>query len=768
MRVWLSGAIGFFPLWAAATSAVEAARRRRARRRVLAPGAARRDGPPAGRPAAWSSPMTSRRRFLSAASAAGVGAAIGGPVSRALAAEASPAMPPPGPLDWSGPFDAPRFDRIRADEFRPAFEATLAAHDQQIAAIAGEPSAPGFDNTIAALEDSGRPLSRVSSNFYALNGTMSDEAMQALEQEINPKLAAHNDAVNLNSALYARVAAVEAGAEAAGLTPEQARVAQRYEIGFVRGGARLDGAGKTRMAQINQRLASLYTSFGHNELADEENHQLVIDDEADLAGLPQTLKSAAAAAAADKKLSGKWVIANTRSSMEPFLTFSSRRELRRQGWRMWIMRGDNGDAHDNKAVITEILALRAERAKLLGFPTHAHFQLADNMAKTPEAALDLIQAVWRPAVAAARADAAEFQMMIDAEGGGFKLHAWDWRYYAEKTRKAKYDIDESEVKPYLQLAKFREATFWCANRLYGVSFVERHDIPVYHPDMRVWEVKDAAGASIGVFYFDPFARKGKNSGAWMSEIRSEEQFRGKVLPLVINCTNFSKPAPGEPALLSIDDATTTFHEFGHALHGLLTQTRYPIVAGTNVPRDFVEFPSQLNEHWATTPEVLRRFAVHYQTGEPMPAALIERIVKAKKFNQGFETVEMLASAWVDMDIHLAGDRRIDPAAFEKESLAKLGMPDEIVMRHRPTQFGHIFSGDGYSAGYYAYLWAQVLDNDGFAAFEETGDVFSPEVARRFHDEVLIRGNSRDPAISYRAFRGRDPKIDALLRNRGFA
>jgi peptidyl-dipeptidase Dcp len=768
MRVWLSGAIDFFPLWAAATSAVEAARRRRARRRVLAPGAARRDGPPAGRPAAWSSPMTSRRRFLSAASAAGVGAAMSGPVSRALAAEPSAVAPPPGPLDWSGPFDAPRFDRIRADEFRPAFEATLAAHDQQIAAIAGEPSAPGFDNTIAALEDSGRPLSMVSSNFYALNGTMSDEAMQALEQEINPKLAAHNDAINLNSALYARVAAVEAGAEAAGLTPEQARVAQRYEIGFVRGGARLDGAGKTRMAQINQRLASLYTSFGHNELADEENYQLVIDDEADLAGLPQTLKSAAAAAAADKKLPGKWVIANTRSSMEPFLTFSSRRELRRRGWRMWIMRGDNGDAHDNKAVITEILALRAERAKLLGFPTHAHFQLADNMAKTPEAALDLIQAVWRPAVAAARADAAEFQTMVDAEGGGFKLQAWDWRYYAEKTRKSKYDIDESEVKPYLQLAKFREATFWCANRLYGVSFVERHDIPVYHPDMRVWEVKDAAGASIGVFYFDPFARKGKNSGAWMSEIRSEEQFNGKVLPLVINCTNFSKPAPGEPALLSIDDATTTFHEFGHALHGLLTQTRYPIVAGTNVPRDFVEFPSQLNEHWATTPEMLRRFAVHYRTGEPMPAALIERIVKAKKFNQGFETVEMLASAWVDMDIHLAGDRRIDPAAFEKESLAKLGMPDEIVMRHRPTQFGHIFSSDGYSAGYYAYLWAQVLDNDGFAAFEETGDVFSPEVARRFHDEVLIRGNSRDPAESYRAFRGRDPKIDALLRNRGFA
>jgi len=712
--------------------------------------------------------MMSRRTLLSTASAAGLGAAVAGPVTRVLAADAPGGGATPGPLDWSAPFDAPRFDRIRIEDWRPVFDQTLAAHDQEIAAISGSTEPATFANTIAAMENSGRPLGKAASNFNSFSGTMADEAFQTLEQEINPRFAAHIDAINLNSTLYARVAAVEAGAQAAGLTPEQARVAERYEVGFVRGGAKLDAAGKKRMAEINQRLATLYTTFSQNELWDEENYQLVIDNEADLAGLPDTLKAAAAAAAVDKKLAGKWVIANTRSSMEPFLTFSSLRELRHKGWKMWIMRGDNGDAHDNKAVIAEILALRAEKAKLLGFATYAHYQLSDNMAKTPQAALDLIHAVWTPAVAAAHADAADFQKVIDAEGGGFQLEAWDWRYYAEKTRKAKYDVDESEVKPYLQLAKFREATFWCANRLYGISFVERHDIPVYHPDMRTWEVKDASGTTIGLFYFDPFARKGKNSGAWMSEIRSEEQFNGKVLPLVINCTNFSKPAPGEPALLSLDDATTTFHEFGHALHGLLTQTRYPIVAGTNVPRDFVEFPSQINEHWATTPAVLERFAVHYKTGEPMPKALIDRIVKAKKFNQGFETVEFLASAWVDMDIHLAGDRKIDADAFEKESLAKLGLPSQIVMRHRPTQFGHIFSGDGYSAGYYAYLWAQVLDNDGFAAFEETGDVFSPVVAKRFHDEVLTRGNSRDPAISYRAFRGRDPKIDALLRNRGFA
>ncbi|HEX4183030.1 MAG TPA: M3 family metallopeptidase, partial [Caulobacteraceae bacterium] len=588
------------------------------------------------------------------------------------------------PLDWSAPFGAPRFDRIRFDDWRPAFDDTLAAHEKQIAAISGQAEPPSFANTIAALEDSGRSLGKVASTFNSFSGTMADEALQRLEHEINPRLAAHADAINLNSALYARVAAVEA--DRAGLTPEQARVAERYQVAFVRGGARLDATGKARMAQINQRLASLYTTFAQNVLADEENHQLVIEDEADLAGLPQTLKAAAAAAASEKGLPGKWVIANTRSSMEPFLTFSSRRELRRQGWKLWIMRGDNDDSHDNKAVIVEILALRAERARLLGFETHAHYQLSDNMAKTPQAALDLIQAVWKPAVAAAKADAAEFQKMIDAEGGGFKLEPWDWRYYAEKTRKARYDIDESEVKPYLQLDKFREAAFWTANRLFGINFVERHDIPVYHPDMRTWEVQAASGETIGLFYADPYARRGKNSGAWMGEIRTEEQFNGQVPPLVINCTNFSKPAPGEPALLSLDDAITTFHEFGHALHGLLTRTRYPIVAGTNVPRDFVEFPSQINEHWATAPAVLQRFAVHYQTGEAMPQALIDRIIKAKTFNQGFQTVEFLASAWVDMDIHLAGDRAIDVDAFEKESLAKLGMPSEIVMRHRPAQF----------------------------------------------------------------------------------
>jgi peptidyl-dipeptidase Dcp len=706
--------------------------------------------------------MHSRRELLKTTAAAALcQVGVAAMASDAGAAPAEPLLLRP----WSGPEQSPPFDRIRIDEFEAAFDRAFAAHMGEIDRIAADKAQPSFQNTIAALEDAGRPLSRVNSLFGSVSGTMSDEKMQAVERTLSPKFAAHSDAVSLHPGLYPRVAAAKAAASS--LTPEQARVAERYEIQLVRAGARLDEKAKARLTAINQRLATLYTQFSQNELGDEENYSLELA-EADLAGLPDAVRAGAAAAAAEHGKPGRWLITNTRSSMEPFLTYSSRRELREKGWRMWIMRGDNNDARDNKKIITEILALRVERAKLLGFPTHAHYQLADTMAKTPEAALELIAAVWKPAVKAALADRDRFQAMIDKEGGGFKLQPWDWRYYAEKLRKAQYDVDESEVKPYLQLAKIREATFWCAGKLYGLSFEPRTDVPVYHPDVKVWAVKDAAGEAVGLFYFDAFARAGKNSGAWMNEIRSEEQFEGKVLPLVVNVCNFVKPAAGQPALLSLDDLTTTFHEFGHALHGLLCRTRYPLVAGTNVSRDFVEFPSQINEHWAMRPEVLERFAAHYQTGEAMPKPLIDRIIAAKTFNQGFQTVEFLASAWVDMDIHLAGAGAIDPDAFEKQSLAKLGMPDEIVMRHRPTQFGHIFSGDGYSAGYYAYLWSQVLDNDGFAAFEEAGDVFDPAVAKRMKDEVLSRGNSRDPAISYRAFRGRDPKIDALLHNRGFA
>jgi peptidyl-dipeptidase Dcp len=578
--------------------------------------------------------------------------------------------------------------------------------------------------------------------------------------------------VALAPGLYERVARVHAQVHTDGadirLTDEQRRVAERYAVSLERRGARLPEADKVRLTAINTRLATLYTTFSQNLLADEEQAALVLDDPADLAGLPEPLRQSAAAAAEERGLPGRWLIANSRSAVEPFLACAERRDLRERAWRSWISRGDNDNGNDNKALIREILRLRGERARLLGFANHATYQLADTMARTPEAGLELIRAVWEPALSAALRDRDRFQQMIDAEGGGFRLAAWDWRFYAEKLRRTEYEVDEAALKPFLQLAQMREATFWCANRLYGLTFELRRDVSVYHPDVSVYTVRDRDGQAIGLFYFDPYARTGKQSGAWMNEFRASEHFERRELPLVINVCNYSRPPAGAPALLSLDDTITLFHEFGHALHGLLSRTAYPYVAGTSVTRDFVEFPSQIHEHWALHPLVLQRFARHCHTNEPMPQDLIERVLRARKFNQGFATVEFLAAAWVDMDLHLQPGHDIDVARFEQESLARLGMPAEILMRHRPPHFAHIFSSDGYSAAYYAYLWAQVLDHDGFAAFEEAGDVFDTAIAARLRAEVLERGNSRDPAESYRAFRGREPRIEALLRNRGFA
>ncbi|MET0292444.1 MAG: M3 family metallopeptidase [Steroidobacteraceae bacterium] len=670
--------------------------------------------------------------------------------------------------NWTGPLESPPLGRIRTNEFEPAFETAFRLHLDEIAAITRNAEPATFANTIVALEDSGRALGRALSLFSALTGTMANRELQAVEQRLSPRLAAHQDAVALAAGLYERVAQVHATSAATGLTPEQARVAERYAISLERRGARLPAGDKTRLTEINTRLATLYTTFAQNLLADEEQAALLLDDEADLAGLPESLRLAAAAAAEERGLKGRWLIANTRSAVEPFLACSERRDLRERAWQSWVMRGDNGNEQDNKALIHEILRLRGERAKLLGFPHHAGYQLADTMARTPQAGLDLIRAVWQPALAAAHKDRDRFQRLIDSEGGGFQLAAWDWRYYAEKLRRAEYEVDEGELKPYFQLSQMREATFWCAERLYGLQFEPRDDVSVYHPDVSVYTVRRADGEAIGLFYFDPYARTGKQSGAWMNEFRASEYFQRRELPLVINVCNYSRPPAGEPALLSLDDVITLFHEFGHALHGLLSRTAYPYVAGTTVSRDFVEFPSQLHEHWGLHPEVLSRFARHARTGEAMPPALVERVLRARKFNQGFAMVEFLASAWVDMDLHLRDGADIDIAAFERESLERLGMPAEIVMRHRPPHFAHVFSSDGYSASYYAYVWAQVLDHDGFAAFEEAGDVFDPAIARRLKEEVLERGNSRDPAESWRAFRGREPRIDALLRNRGFS
>jgi len=668
---------------------------------------------------------------------------------------------------WTGPLESPPLGQVRVADFDAAFESAFRQHLAEVKAIANQTDTPTFQNTIAALERSGRELTRAMSLFQALTGTMADRPLQAAEQRLSPRFAAHQDAVALAPGLYDRVAQVYANRTRGALSPEQRRVAERYVISLERRGARLPAADQRRLTEINTRLATLYTTFAQNLLADEERAALVIEDPSQLAGLPASLRSAAAVAAEERGLPGKWLIANTRSAVEPFLATADDRALREQAWRSWVQRGDNGNGQDNKQLISEILKLRGERARLLGFANHAEYQLADTMAKTPQAGLELIRAVWQPALAAALKDRDRFQRLIDAEGGGFRLAAWDWRYYAEKVRRSTYEVDEGEIKPYFPLPRMREATFWCAERLYGLTFTPRADVSVYHPDVSVYTVRDRDGTEIGLFYFDPYARSGKQSGAWMNEFRAAEHFDRRELPLVINVCNYSRPPPGEPALLSIDDVITLFHEFGHALHGLLSRTAYPYVAGTSVSRDFVEFPSQLHEHWALHPQVLSRFARHYRTGEAMPSALIERVLRARKFNQGFATVEFLASAWVDMDLHLQSGEDIDVASFERLSLDRLGMPGEIVMRHRPPHFAHIFSSDGYSAAYYAYLWAQVLDHDGFAAFEEAGDVFDAGTAQRLRVEVLERGNSRDPAESYRAFRGREPRIDALLRNRGF-
>lgn len=642
----------------------------------------------------------------------------------------------------------------------------MAENLAEVAAIADNPQAPNFENTIVALERSGRCLSRVSAVYSVWSSTMSSAEFQAVEREMQPKLAAFADKIHQNEALFRRIAAVHESSQH--LTPTQQRLSWHYHNNFVRAGARLTGAAKSRVAAINERLATLFANFSQNLLADETEHVLYLTSATDLDGLPESLRAAAQAAAVARGHAGEWAIVNTRSSMDPFLTYADRRDLRERVWRTYYSRGDNGDAHDNKAIITEILGLRAERAKLLGYETHAHWRVADSMAKTPENAMNLLMQVWPAAVAREREEVADMQAVADREAAGIEIEAWDYRYYAEKVRKAKYDLDMSEVKPYLQLEKLREGMFWVAQMLYGFTFTQVFGLPVANPDVRVWEVADDSKQPLGVWYFDPYARPGKSSGAWMSEYRGQEKLDGAVLPIVSNNTNFAKDESGRPLLISWDDAVTLFHEFGHALHGLNSNVVYPSLAGTNVVRDFVEFPSQLNENWLSTPEVLSRFAVHYETGEPIPASLVTKIKAASKFNQGFATVEYLAAALVDMRLHLAGDLSIEPNEFERTTLAALGMPSEVVMRHRTPQFAHIFSSDSYSAGYYSYLWAEVLDHDAFKAFTDAGGPYDKVVAKRLHDDIMSIGNSVDPGQAYRNFRGSDPKIEGLLQARGFA
>ena len=710
-----------------------------------------------------------RRAFLHSAALFAVAQVAGSAMTPDAQAAAAKQQGDPLLDEWTGPHGGcPPFDKVSAEAFKPAMLKGMELKRVEIAAISGSRATPTFENTFAALDNAGRPFGRATRIFRIYTSTMNDKRTQAVETEMAPVLSAFGDEIVQNKALFARLKSVYDARASAKLKPEQQRLADVVYTNFARQGASLGEADKARLKEINKRLASLFTTFRQNVLADEENYTLVFDNEMDLAGLPDNVRAAAAGAAEEKGQKGKWLFTNTRSSMEPFITYASRRDLREKGWRMWTMRGDNPGEHDNNPAIAEILQLRARRAGLLGFSSHAHWVLDNNMARTPEASMDLMMKVWEAAVVRAREEIADMQDFAKREGANIKIEPWDYRYYAEKVRVARYDLDQTEVSQYLQLDKVRDSMFWVAEQLFGFRFVRLDDVRVYHPDMSVYEVR-RDGRRVGLWYFDPYAREGKSSGAWMNEYRTQERFRTEITPIVSNNSNFVKGKAGEPVLISWDDAVTMYHEFGHALHGLSSSTTYPTLAGTSVKRDFVEFPSQLNEHWLSTPEVLNQFALHHKTGKPIPAELVAKIERAKNFNQGFSTVEYLSAAIFDMKIHLAAksDEKVDAGTFEKQVMAEIGCPSEIVMRHRPTQFGHIFAGDSYSAGYYVYIWADTLTDDAFEAFMEAGGAYDKSVAKRYYDTVLSVGNSVPPAEAFRRFRGRDVDTDALMRERGF-
>lgn len=669
---------------------------------------------------------------------------------------------------WSGPYGGvPPWNLVRAEEMVSAMEQAIELATEDVNRIA-ENSAPAtFENTIVAMEKAGKTLTRLVAIFGVHTSNLNVGPMPDIEKVVMPMLTAHEDSVIQNSKLFARIAAVYEGDEFKTLTPIQQRLAEDVYKQFVRQGARLSEGDKERLSKMNARLASLFTNFAQNVLADEAGWVTWVEDEAGLAGLPDSVVSAMAEAAKSKGQAGKWAVTNTRSSMDPVLTYADDRELRKKVWTNYYNRGDNQDEHDNNGIIAEILKLRAVRAKLLGYPTHAHWRLEPQMAKKPEVAMELMMKVWPKAVARVHEEVTDMQEIADAAGAKITIEPWDYRYYAEKVRKEKYDLDFNEVKPYLQMEKLREGMMWASTQLYGFQYKQVYDLPVFHPDVRVWEVMDADGKHVGLWYFDPYAREGKRSGAWMTDYRAQEDIDEPITTIVSNNSNFVKGAEGKPVLISWDDADTMFHEFGHALHGLCSKVQYPSQSGTSVARDYVEFPSQVNEHWLMTPEVLNQFAVHYQTGEPIPAALVAKIKNTSTFNEGFSTVEYLASALVDMKLHLAGDVDIDPDAFEREALAKLGMPEEIPMRHRTPHFLHLFADDGYSAGYYSYLWSDALTADAAELFEEAGSYYDKTTAKKLHDHIMSVGDTIDPAEGFRRFRGRDVDTSALLRKRGF-
>lgn len=671
--------------------------------------------------------------------------------------------------EWTGPYQGvPDFNAASLDDLESALEAGMAAHLAEIEAIANNPEPPTFENTIVAMERAGDPIGRVFSFYSIWSSNMSTPEFRAIQQRMAPRLSAYNSQITQNAALFARIAAVRNSDEVADLRPDQQRLVTLVYDGFARNGATLEGEAAERYAAINARLAELHTQFANNVLHDEEEYRIYFDaDEA--GGLSDSFLAAAEAAAEANPGPGQYAVTNTRSSMDPFLTYADNRDLRRHVWEMYYNRGDNGDEWDNNAIIAEILQLRDERVELLGYDNYAQWRLEDRMAQTPERALELMEAVWPAAIARVEEEVAEMQELADSQGADITIEPWDYRYYMEQVRQARYDLDSDEVKQYLQLDNLREAMFYVSGELFGFAFSEITDgsVPVWHEDVRVWEVTNRdTGENIGLWYLDPFARPGKRSGAWASGFRGHTTFDGEENVLATNNSNFVEGAPGEPVLISFDDATTFFHEMGHALHALSSNVAYPTLNGG--VRDYTEFQSQLLERWVLTDPVIENYLVHVETGEPIPESLVERIRAASTFMQGFSTTEYLASALVDMYYHTTDPEGIDPDTFERETLERLGMPDELPMRHRSPHFGHIFSGEGYSAGYYGYMWADVLTSDAAEAFVEApGGFYDPEVAGRLVEYLFAPRNSIDPAVAYREFRGRDADIAPLMRDRGF-
>lgn len=678
---------------------------------------------------------------------------------------------------YSTSFQVPPFSKIKDEHYMPAFEKGMEEHLTDIDNIVNNPASPTFENTIEELERSGKLLTKVQRVFYNLAGSNTNPKMQELQRELSPLISAHYDKVSLNKALFERVEMLYQTRDSLGLTAEQLKLLEDTRKGFVRSGALLSEQQKTEITKLNSQLSQLTTEYGQNLLAETNGFELILE-KSDLAGLSNGVIQAASTAAKQKmeaaetdedknKYQDKYVFTPHRSSMYPFLTESSRRDLRETLYKAYINRGNNDNANDNKTVAAKIAQLRAKRAQIMGYETHAHFVLEERMVKTPEGVYNLLMELWQPALARAKQEVVDMQEVVNAEGHDFSIAAWDWWQYSEKVRKAKYDLDEASLKPYLSLDNVLKGVFDTSNKLWGLTFTELHDIDVYHPDARVWEVKDKDGSHLGIFIGDYFTRSNKRGGAWMSSFKGQSNLDGVERPVVVNVCNFPGPVGEDPALLSFENVTTLFHEFGHALHGLLTNTTYQSMSGTSGPRDFTEFPAQILEHWAKEPAILKTFATHYETGDVIPDELISKLLKASKFNQGFSNTEYLAASLLDMDWHTlkADDELQDTAQFEQASLEKIGLIDEIAPRYRSTYFSHIFAS-GYAAGYYSYVHSAVLDSDGFAAFKESGDVFNPELAEKLRTHIYEKGSTEDAMVLYKKFRGREPQIEALLKVRG--